>query len=354
MLAHGLVVRDRRALGGLRDRVDRGPARNTLLQRGEGIARDDGPLREQDHALDDVGELPHVAWPRVCGQTRLGVRGEALDGKTVVSADLFEEPLAQERDVGAPRAQRRQGQRQDRETVVEVRPEPSLLDRLGKVGVRRADDPRVGRLVAGASQPPDHALLQHLEELGLERLRQEADLVQEDRAAVSRLEQPRLGLAGVREGAALEAEKLRLDEGLGDGRAVDVDERAACPRPHPVQDAGDETLAAPRLAQEEHGRQAVPPGVASHHAPDTLPDGLDRGALTQEARQFVGGAGPLHRATHPTRWSVYCHVEPPTRRDVLDADRNLRNGTRRRAGSAPATAHEAQHEEEEVDEVQVE
>ena len=47
------------------------------------------------------------------------------------------------------------------------------------------------------------------------------------RAAVGGLEEPRLGLARVRERAALEAEQLRLEQGLGDRGAVDVDERPA-------------------------------------------------------------------------------------------------------------------------------
>jgi hypothetical protein len=75
-----------------------------------------------------------------------------------------------------------------------------------KVGVGGADDPRVHGLRARGPEPAHDLLLQHLEQLGLERLRQEADLIEKDRPAVGGLEEARLRPAGVGEGAALEAE----------------------------------------------------------------------------------------------------------------------------------------------------
>ena len=47
------------------------------------------------------------------------------------------------------------------------------------------------------------------------------------------LKEPGLGLARIREGPALVAEQLRFEEGVGNRRAVDVDERAASPRGGP-------------------------------------------------------------------------------------------------------------------------
>ena len=57
-----------------------------------------------------------------------------------------------------------------------------------------------------------------------------ADLVEEDRAAVGRLELPDLELVGAGEGAALVAEQLALQEVTRHGGAVDLDERGRAPR----------------------------------------------------------------------------------------------------------------------------
>ena len=64
-------------------------------------------------------------------------------------------------------------------------------------------------------------LLEHAQELRLDRERQLADLVEEERAAVRRLERARLRRDGAGERAALVAEQLALEEVLRDRRAVD-------------------------------------------------------------------------------------------------------------------------------------
>src|SRR2546422_11195418 len=59
------------------------------------------------------------------------------------------------------------------------------------------------------------------------------------------------------ERALLVAEQLRLEQRLGQRRAVHRDERAATPRRAPVDGAGDELLARAALALDEHGGGAV-------------------------------------------------------------------------------------------------
>jgi hypothetical protein len=88
------------------------------------------------------------------------------------------------------------------------------------------------------------ALLQHAQQLHLHLERDLADLVEEQRAAVGQLEAPGLGLHGAGEGAALVAEQLRLHQVLGDGRAVDLDERLVLAGARAVVDGrGDQLLA---------------------------------------------------------------------------------------------------------------
>ena len=108
--------------------------------------------------------------------------------------------------------------------------------------------------------PPDAlelALLQRAQQLHLHLDRDLADLVEEERPAVGELEAPRLAGHGARERAALVAEELALDELLRDGRAVDLDERLVLAARVLVQRAGDELLARPALARDEHRGRRV-------------------------------------------------------------------------------------------------
>src|SRR5207302_5949390 len=92
------------------------------------------------------------------------------------------------------------------------------------------ENPHVHGFVNGGPEPPHGALLQHLEELRLQRLGEEPDLVEEDRPAVRRLEEPRLGAPRVGERSACEPEHLGFEQRLGNRRAVHIDERTETDR----------------------------------------------------------------------------------------------------------------------------
>jgi hypothetical protein len=97
-------------------------------------------------------------------------------------------------------------------------------------------------------------ILDDFQELRLERGREQADLVQKNRAAARGLEETGLGLTRVGEGAALPAEQLGLEERLRDRRAVDIDERPAGPDTGAVDRRGDQPLAGSGLSEKENGR----------------------------------------------------------------------------------------------------
>jgi hypothetical protein len=119
--------------------------------------------------------------------------------------------LGEEQDVALPLPEGRQVKCQDRESMVEVLAEPACPRRRLEIEIGRGDDPNVHRLALGRAQAPDRALLQHRQELGLEPVRQKADLVEKQRAAVGGLKEASLRLPRVGEGAPLESEHLRLE-----------------------------------------------------------------------------------------------------------------------------------------------
>jgi hypothetical protein len=105
-----------------------------------------------------------------------------------------------------------------------------------------------------------------VQQLGLQRGVQLADLVQEDRAAVGQLEPSGLALVRAGEGAALVAEELGLQQFARHRRAVHLDEGGAAPRGVSVDRVSDDLLAHAGLAADEDG-DVGPRGL--------LDDGLD-------------------------------------------------------------------------------
>ena len=79
--------------------------------------------------------------------------------------------------------------------------------------------------------------------------RQLADLVEEDRSAVGRLEQPALLGDGAGERASLVPEQLALEQRLRERRAVQTEERLVGARRLTVHGFGEHLLADPGLAR---------------------------------------------------------------------------------------------------------
>ena len=131
----------------------------------------------------------------------------------------------------------------------------------GEVLVRGGDDAHVDRHLRSAAQAVERALLEHAEQLRLERKRELAHLVQEQRAPVGLFEAARVGGGGAGERALFVPEELGFLESLGDRGAVDRYEDLVAPRAVGVDGVGDELLADPALALHEHrhfaGRYAV-------------------------------------------------------------------------------------------------
>jgi hypothetical protein len=108
--------------------------------------------------------------------------------------------------------------------------------------------------------------LEHAQELHLEVGRHLRELVEEERSAVGLLEEPLLVAHGAGERALDVSEDLRLEQGLGQGAAVDGEEGAVRALARVVQGFRDELLAGARLAPDEDRR------VGRRHPGDQLED----------------------------------------------------------------------------------
>src|SRR5262249_43029673 len=139
----------------------------------------------------------------------------------------LEEEERERPDVLAPGPQRGERQDHDVQAIVEI-----LAERLGgahrlEIAVRRRDDAHVDVDLARGPDPRDAAGLQHAQEQRLPSLGKLADLVEEDGAAVGRLEEPLVLPVSAREGALLVAKERALEEAVRDRAAVDADEGLA-------------------------------------------------------------------------------------------------------------------------------
>src|ERR1043165_942270 len=161
-----------------------------------------------------------------------------------------QEVIREERDVAGALAQRRQVDLDAADSIVEVFAETPLLDGRLELAIRGRDDADVGRAVDGVADAAKLAVLEKAKELCLRGQRHLADFVQEERAAVGRLDEARAVAVGAGERAAHAAEELRLDERLRKRRAVDGGEGLGAPRRVAVDGARDELLAGAGLAED--------------------------------------------------------------------------------------------------------
>ena len=151
-------------------------------------------------------------------------------------------------------------------------------------------------------QRTDLLILHDLQQLCLQRIRQEPDLVEEDRAAVGGGEKPRLRLTRIGEGAALEAEHLRFHQRLRDGGAVHVDERPPGARAFGMEHACDQALAGSGFSQQQQGREAPRGGIAA----DDLPHLSAQGDETRARPDEIAEAGRHEARIIPGRPNQWC------------------------------------------------
>jgi hypothetical protein len=155
--------------------------------------------------------------------------------------------------------------------------------------MRRRQHAHVHRHRLVAAHRPHHALLQHAQQLDLQRQRHVADLVQQHRAAVRRGDQALPVPLRPRERTLHMPEQLGLQQRLGDGRAVDRDKRLARTRAGLVDRTGQQFLARAALAADQHAgvRGRHQPRLGQHlgHAGAAADDLAAPGAIAVERRR---------------------------------------------------------------------
>ncbi len=212
------------------------------------------PLAQGGGTLQDVFQLAHVARKGIALQSR---QGRGRQRQPLAARHARQQIGRQRRDVLRPVAQRRHGDFDDVDAVVEVLAYAPVAHQGGQILVRGAQHARVDRYFLTRTDRAHGPLLQRPQQLDLHGRRHGADFVQEQRAAGGGLEQALAVGAGAGEAALDVPEQLAFEQMLRDGAAVDRHERPAGARALGVDQARHALLADTRLAADEHRRLAA-------------------------------------------------------------------------------------------------
>src|SRR5712692_2674473 len=200
-----------------------------------------------ERALEDVLELADIAG-KVVARELVERRGrQPRRGHCALGGEALEDARREHTHVLAAFAQRRHRQLDDVDTVEQVLPEAARRDQRGELLMCGADDAHVDRILlrrADLAHPP---LLDRAQQLHLHGERQLGHLVEEQRAAVRRLEEALAVFGGAGERAFLVAEELAFHQRFRDGAAIDRHERLVAARAVLMDKARGELLAAARL-----------------------------------------------------------------------------------------------------------
>ena len=208
-------------------------------------------VREQQHPLHQVLKLADIPGPRVDEEPPHRRLVDAFNLLVQPLVVLLDEVQGEGGDVGCAVAQRGQADGDHREPVVEVLAEAAGLDLGVEVPVGGGNQPHVHPCGLDAADPLELTLLEGAEQLHLHLDGDFSNLIEEERAPVCELEASGLGGHGTGEGAALVAEELGLHQVLGNGGAVDFNERLGAATAAFVERGRDEFLAGAALAGDE-------------------------------------------------------------------------------------------------------
>ena len=163
------------------------------------------------------------------------------------------------------------------------------------VGRRQQPDVDLDRVVG--ADAVNLAVLQHAEQLRLQRQRHVADFVEEQRAAVGVLESALAEPVGPGECPGFVAEQFVVEQVLVQGGAVHGHERLGPPRAVGVQRLGGEFLAGAALAEDQDGRPGrgvrLEPGDHVVHPRAIADHALEAELLVELSAEVAVGPGEL-------------------------------------------------------------
>src|SRR5262249_41299165 len=162
--------------------------------------------------------------------------------------ELLVEMFDENRHVVGPFAEGGNAETRDVQSIIKVGPKPASVDCFAQIVIRRGDDANVEPNGFGAAETLDRPLLERAQELRLHVERELADLIEENRPALGRLDGADTRRVRSSERALFVAEELAFDERRRDRSAIDGHEGASAAWARLVDRLGEQALARSGLA----------------------------------------------------------------------------------------------------------
>src|SRR5438034_1751511 len=242
--------------------------------------RDHSARSKNDGPGDRVLKFPNIARPLVGHDflERILTQGDRTLGAT-------EEALHQEGNVLLSLPQRRQSDGYHTQAVVEIFAEASGCNFAIQVVSRGSDQAKVNRDRRVASQTFDYALLNCAQQLCLQAKRKLGTLVKEESACLRLFKPADSTRQGAGKGSLLVPEKLRFQQTVRNGSAVDLDERPLGTGTVLMDRICHQLFSRTRFAGDQDG------GIGRGDPPNQLVHVLHRQAVADDVRNVrrLGG-----------------------------------------------------------------
>lgn len=135
-------------------------------------------MAQDQAALDDILELPHVSGPGILNQSFQRRPIEILT-RTLQTLGMIPKKMpGEERNIFGTFPQRGHMDGKDIQSVIQITAEPSLLNRSLQIGIRGGDYPHVDRNGLRAPDTIDQPILQHPQKLRLRLEREFPDFIE--------------------------------------------------------------------------------------------------------------------------------------------------------------------------------
>jgi hypothetical protein len=169
-------------------------------------------------------------------------------------AKLLQEVFGKHQQIIPTLAKRRNIQDEHIDSIVQILAEPTVADRLLEVDIRCSEQTKIDWHGGGGPEPGHVPILKHAQQGRLKRHRKLADLVEEQRASVSRFDSADSARPRASKRMSLVPEQLRLHQRGRDRTAVHGNHRPSATARTLVNRPGNELLACACFPDDQHWR----------------------------------------------------------------------------------------------------
>src|ERR1700674_5293269 len=207
----------------------------------------------QDHvALDQILQLADIPRPVVFAQSGHQFVGDRHSARIIFAVIVGKKIVDQVGNIGSALAQRRHVQVHDVNAIEQIRPKSTAFNLLLQLSIGGANYADLNFLVLLRPYAAKLAILQQLQQLGLQTQVKFRNLIQKQSSPVGHFDPARFGAVGSRESSLFITKEFTFEQSPGDGWAVYLHPGAGPPWRIGVNHACGDVLTRAALAMDQH------------------------------------------------------------------------------------------------------